>query len=715
MISKYFKPLEENRPKMKVSANLKSNGILSPKKNENQSITEGLRIFSLTEKKRKPPMIADDSDEEEAPDRVLRDRKQAHPSVVVELSDDDDDAMEEEMVITSRKRKVIQINDDDDDDDDDDRYMDENEEKNKLHDNMPTSKKMDRLAGLFPQKSHHDIMEVLKANNYKAVEAAAQLGKDDTPSLKQRKRLKLRADYDEDDESSMEQARAREDLEQTLQDEQVLRFFNTATSPEIQEVTLCSPDAAEKVIELRPFDGIVDLESRLKSEKGVSVNFVASFKTMQEGYEATDCIIQQVEHIGHDLGRILDVWKGEMTTASSRQGSPDSNDIEDEKAGTHITALSDTIDKTSDIYMDAMDGYLTTQPAFVNPEMTLKDYQIMGVNWMLLLYRKNISGILADEMGLGKTAQVISFLARLYELGDEGLHLVVVPSSTIENWVREFSRFAPKLEVRTYHGSQAERAALRAELLDEYDDYQVIVTTYNIATSNENDRLFLKRLNCQTMILDEGHMVKNCFSARYQNLKKIRAPFRLLLTGTPLQNSLQELISLLTFIMPETFDQFKDKLQSVFKVKSSSSKDTQMLSRQRIQRAKQMMTPFVLRRRKLDVLKDLPQKLHVQEHCTMTHEQQKLYHAIVRDSKKTYQESQKEYTGLSNIMVHLRKAADHPMLFRNLYDDGKIKVMAKEILKDVRYWDSEEQYVYEDMTVMSDFELNRLCLDHKVI
>lgn len=692
---------------MKVSANLKSNGILSPKKNENENITEGLRIFSINEKKRKPPTIIDDSDEEEAPDRVLRDRKQAQLSVVVELSDDD---MEEEMVIHSRKRKVIQM---DDDDDDDDVYEDENESKDKLHENMSTSEKMSTLASLFPQKSDEDIMEVLKANDYKIVKTTTQLSQDDTPSLKQRKRLKLRADYDQEDESSMKDARTRENLEQNLQDKQVLHFFNTATSQEIQEVTLCRPDAAEKVIELRPFDDIIDLESRLKSHKGVSVNFVSSFKTMQAGYEATDCIIQQVEHIGHDLGRILDVWKGEMSTASSRQGSPDS-DSEDEKAGTHITTLSDTMDKTSDIYMDAMDGYLTTQPAFVNPDMTLKDYQIMGVNWMLLLYRKNISGILADEMGLGKTAQVISFLARLYELGDEGLHLVVVPSSTIENWVREFSRFAPKLEVRTYHGSQAERATLRTELLDEYDDYQVLVTTYNIATSNENDRLFLKRLNPQTMILDEGHMVKNCFSARYQNLKKIRAPFRLLLTGTPLQNSLQELISLLTFIMPETFDQFKDKLQSVFKVKSSSSNDTQMLSRQRIQRAKQMMTPFVLRRRKLDVLKDLPQKLHVQEHCTMTHEQQKLYHAIVRDSKKTFQESQKEYTGLSNIMIHLRKAADHPMLFRNLYDDEKIRAMAKEILKDVRYWDSEEQYVYEDMTVMSDFELNRLCLDHKV-
>ncbi|KAI8878587.1 hypothetical protein K501DRAFT_228178 [Backusella circina FSU 941] len=502
-------------------------------------------------------------------------------------------------------------------------------------------------------------------------------------------------------------------MEQEIHDGEVVRFFNAATSQEIQEVTGCRPDAAEKLInQLRPFRNMQDLEGRLKSEKGVSVTFISSYKSVQMGYSATDRIIEKVEHIGKDLGNILEVWKGEMSAASSRQGSPDSDE-------------------------DAMDGYLTTQPTFVNPEMTLKDYQIMGVNWMLLLYRKNISGILADEMGLGKTAQVISFLARLYEMGDEGLHLIVVPSSTIENWVREFGRFAPKLQVRTYHGSQSERASLQIELVDEYDDYQVLVTTYNIATSNESDRTFLRRLNCQTMILDEGHMVKNCFSSRYQNLKKIKAPFRLLLTGTPLQNSLQELISLLTFIMPETFDQFKDKLEHVFKVKSTYSKGesgkrdstttaSQMLSRKRIQRAKQMMTPFVLRRRKLDVLKDLPQKIHVQEQCTMTHGQQKLYHTIVRESKKTFEEEgrkrvvkntdmEAQYSGMSNIIVHLRKAADHPMLFRNLYDDAKIKIMAKEIMKDVRYWDSEEQYIYEDMTIMSDFELNRLCLDHKAI
>ncbi|CAO3653157.1 unnamed protein product [Mucor hiemalis] len=459
---------------------------------------------------------------------------------------------------------------------------------------------------------------------------------------------------------------------------------------------------------------------------------------MMKGYTAVDGIIKEIENVGTKLKNTLDVWQG-LTDSATPVVSDNEEDAPDEKAGIHMMHLdvNPTMDTSSPVYKDALEGYLYEQPNYVNKEMTLKDYQLLGVNWMLLLYRKGISGILADEMGLGKTAQVISFLGRLYEIGENGPHLIIVPSSTMENWLREIQRFCPKLTVGLYHGSVAERTEKRYELLEDRGEYQIIVTTYNIATSNADDRAFLKKLRCRSMILDEGHMVKNCTSARYKNLMKIKTPFRLLLTGTPLQNNLQELVSLLMFIMPETFADYEEDVRSIFKIRinSASSNDkeqrgketaAQVLSRERILRAKKMMTPFILRRKKEDVLKDLPKKVQLVESCPMTPNQKQLYTDIIVKSKKSLEEKEKatdekksamdtQFESMSNIIIHLRKAADHPLLFRKIYNDDLCRKMTKDIMRDVKYWDCNEEYVYEDMCVMSDFELNNLCKDNKTI
>ncbi|KAI7856223.1 SNF2 family N-terminal domain-containing protein [Circinella umbellata] len=453
---------------------------------------------------------------------------------------------------------------------------------------------------------------------------------------------------------------------------------------------------------------------------------------MMDGYSLVDQIIEQIEELGTELKDIINVWEG---------ANQDTMDENEEDTGMHLSGLPiangsnkrNNIDKNTYLYRDAMDGFLTEQPKIVNDEFTLKDYQILGVNWMLLLYRKGISGILADEMGLGKTAQVISFLGRLYELGNKGLHLIIVPTSTISNWLREFERFCPEMNVYSYYGSQQERLEMREELLDSEirADYQVIVTTYTVATGARDDRVFLKKLKCKSMILDEGHMVRNCTSARYKHLIALKTPFRLLLTGTPLQNNLQELVSLLMFIMPDMLLDYEEEIRKIFKIKSITTKDSregrssaQILSQERIARAKKMMIPFVLRRRKADVLKDLPQKTQVIERCKMTKNQRNLYATILSESKQSYKEAldskpgskkKKDNNRFKNIIMELRKAADHPLLFRHIYDDAKLRKMSKAIMKEEKYWDANEEYIYEDMTVMSDFELNRLCTNHKSI
>ncbi|KAG1122241.1 hypothetical protein G6F42_011665 [Rhizopus arrhizus] len=559
-------------------------------------------------------------------------------------------------------------------------------------------------------------------------------------------------DDDDDDDSDAEEGIRVESRQQ--KQTAVVLYFNTCSSKDFQIMTGCKSASADKLIELRPFADEEDLEAKLRQTKGLSAKYIENCYEMMSGYRAVDQIIKRIENLGVKLRNIINIWEelnnsNSNSNNNSRQGSPK----DDDQPGMSLTNISLDSDKLNSArYQDALEGYLTQQPDIVNPAMTLKDYQILGVNWMLLLYRKGISGILADEMGLGKTAQVISFLGRLNEIGETGPHLIVVPSSTIQNWEREFERFCPDLEVRVYHGTQQERMEQRMNLEYENQDneFQVIITTYNLAAGHSDDRRFFKGLQCQSMILDEGHMVKNCTSARYKSLMSIKTPFRLLLTGTPLQNNLQELVSLLTFIMPETFAQHQEDIRSIFKIRKSQKNDDdnkigtaadetsiQVLAKERISRAKKMMTPFVLRRKKENVLKDLPNKEQKIEHCNMTENQAKLYNHIIEQTKKKYQametksavseeeqtpvvvekktDMQAQFEDMSNVVIHLRKAADHPLLFRNVYTDDMLREMAKELHKDVKYWDSNLEYMYEDLTFMSDFEIDRFCREEKRI
>ncbi|ANB11651.1 DNA-dependent ATPase FUN30 [Sugiyamaella lignohabitans] len=330
-------------------------------------------------------------------------------------------------------------------------------------------------------------------------------------------------------------------------------------------------------------------------------------------------------------------------------------------------------------------------------------------------------------MGLGKTCQVIAFLSHLKETGKNGPHLVVVPASTLENWLREFNRFCPSMVIEPYYGSMDERANIRDTLMESDTKYDVLVTTYNLACGGKADHSFLRSQKFNVCVYDEGHLLKNSQSERYSKLMRLKAEFRLLLTGTPLQNNLRELVSLLSFILPDIFQSRKDDLAEIFKhkAKATSKNDEDnatnanlLLSEQRISKAKTMMTPFVLRRKKDQVLNHLPEKAHAIEYCKMSDEQQSIYDMELDTSRKAIaaREAAKESgqpsgsaKNIGNILMQLRKAALHPLLFRRLYNDTILKKMAKEIMAEPRYETANEQFIYEDMEVMTDFELHRLC------
>ncbi|KAJ2081162.1 putative ATPase [Coemansia sp. RSA 988] len=265
----------------------------------------------------------------------------------------------------------------------------------------------------------------------------------------------------------------------------------------------------------------------------------------------------------------------------------------------------------------------------------MRDYQLEGMEWMASLYENGLNGILADEMGLGKTLQTIAFLCFLRERQVWGPFLVLCPLSTLANWASEFYRFAPQTPVLVYHGLPEERARLRQRHLRAASlgrDFPVVLTTYEISM---RDRPALQRLAWKYVIVDEGHRLKNMNCKLMRDLKALQSANRLLLTGTPLQNSLSELWSLLNFLLPDIFDDL-DCFQAWFDLDDITQNTSQQAkplvsapSHERIvSKLHRILQPFLLRRLKSDVEKLLPPKREYLISCPIAPLQFEYYSAI---------------------------------------------------------------------------------------
>ena len=283
----------------------------------------------------------------------------------------------------------------------------------------------------------------------------------------------------------------------------------------------------------------------------------------------------------------------------------------------------------------------------------MRSYQLEGYEWMATLWEKGINGILADEMGLGKTIQTVALFCHLYEMGVPGPFLVVAPLSTVPNWVNEFKRFAPTVPVVLYHGSLPERMELRSKLRDSVTSNEldgkkmmnVIVTSYEIAM---NDRAAFSSIRWRYIVVDEGHRLKNMNCRLIRELKQYNSANRLLLTGTPLQNNLSELWSLLNFLLPEIFDDLR-VFESWFDAKDIHEKDeerTRITDQEQnesiLSTLHQILTPFLLRRVKSDVDLEIPPKKEVLVYCPLTARQRELYRAIVEKTLADLLQSDEE-------------------------------------------------------------------------
>eukprot|EP00834_Sanchytrium_tribonematis_P004722 NODE_248_length_11794_cov_0.876015.p1 type:complete len:968 gc:universal NODE_248_length_11794_cov_0.876015:6797-9700(+) len=300
---------------------------------------------------------------------------------------------------------------------------------------------------------------------------------------------------------------------------------------------------------------------------------------------------------------------------------------------------------------------------------TLKSYQLKGLNWLAGLYEQGINGILADEMGLGKTVQSISLLAYVAEkYGIWGPFLVVTPASTLHNWQNEFSKFTPSFKTVPYWGNSKERQSMRSQfrakgIWSEESAAHVIITSYQLAVQ---DQQYLSKLKWQFLILDEAHSIKSSSSVRWNTLLKFNCRNRLLLTGTPIQNSLQELWALLHFIMPTLFDSHQEFAEWFSK---GIEGDTKSMNEHQLKRLQAILKPFMLRRVKSDVENELPEKIEKELPCPLTHHQRRMYRLLKKKVnlkdllEKANLSNNKTDDTLMNLMMHFRKITNHPELF----------------------------------------------------
>ncbi|KAG2395820.1 hypothetical protein LR48_Vigan09g219800 [Vigna angularis] len=347
-------------------------------------------------------------------------------------------------------------------------------------------------------------------------------------------------------------------------------------------------------------------------------------------------LLQQTELFAHFA-------KGDQSSSQKSRGR-----------GRHASKVTEE-EEDEEYLKEEEDGVASTrlvmQPSCIQGKM--RDYQLAGLNWLIRLYENGINGILADEMGLGKTLQTISLLGYLHEFrGIKGPHMVVAPKSTLGNWMNEIRRFCPVLRAIKFLGNPDERRHIKEELLVA-GKFDVCVTSFEMAIKEKS---VLRRFSWRYIIIDEAHRIKNENSLLSKTMRLYSTNYRLLITGTPLQNNLHELWSLLNFLLPEIFSS-AETFDEWFQI--SGENDQQEV----VQQLHKVLRPFLLRRLKSDVEKGLPPKKETILKVGMSQMQKQYYRALLQKDLEVVNAGG-ERKRLLNIAMQLRKCCNHPYLFQ---------------------------------------------------
>ena len=334
-----------------------------------------------------------------------------------------------------------------------------------------------------------------------------------------------------------------------------------------------------------------------------------------------------------------------------------------------------------DEFIKNFSAYKNADVKFTTAEnKLLRDYQKEGVKWLYTIYKCDLGGILADEMGLGKTLQAIIFLRKLLQEKPEAKILIVSPTSLVYNWEKEFQKFAPELK----YVAVAENKKKRQEIMQNFDNYNIFITTYGLVR-NDNDEYENKEF--EVCIIDEAQAIKNYQAGMTKEIKKIKARTKIALTGTPLENSVLELWSIFDFIMP-------GYLNSIVRFREAYGiKDVDKDSLKRLDNLNYQIRPFILRRKKKEVSKELPDKIEQIEYLEMTETEKAMYQSLVEYTKEEIDNIiasegfSKARFKIVTLLTRLRQLCISPALLDKDYKESSVKIkrlleIVKELIKD---------------------------------
>ncbi|XP_077377705.1 E1A-binding protein p400 isoform X3 [Festucalex cinctus] len=332
----------------------------------------------------------------------------------------------------------------------------------------------------------------------------------------------------------------------------------------------------------------------------------------------------------------------DKTSFCNSNGKP-ARDISEVAAATELLLPKGTFKTTSSTH---------SAPPFLL-HGSLREYQQIGVDWLLNLHKKHLNGILADETGLGKTVQTVAYMAHL--AGHEGVwgpHLIVVRTCKLLNWEVEFKRWCPGLKILLYLGTERERKFQRTRWR-EANSFHVCITSYKLMMK---DRSHFLRQKWRHLVLDEVQLLRSMTEKRWETIFALRSEQRLLLINTPLQNTLKELWTMIHFLMPGITRPYSD-----FPVKAGTDQN-QDYCHKLVIRLHRMIQPFILRRSKREVEKQLPKKYEHILKCRLSSRQKSLYEDILTQPRSQEALKTGHFVSVLQVLMQLQRVCNHPDL-----------------------------------------------------
>ncbi|XP_077358153.1 uncharacterized protein srcap isoform X2 [Festucalex cinctus] len=426
--------------------------------------------------------------------------------------------------------------------------------------------------------------------------------------------------------------------------EELLEKYKGAYTSDVEE-----PSASgSKVSSEWEASGDEEEEEEEESEDESDVESNTSSSGESEDEENSEKDESAEEDDGPDEGMEVLLKEGDHSPSSS--GSRPKKEI------SHIAATAESLQPKG--YTLATTKVKTPIPFLL--QGTLREYQHIGLDWLVTMFEKKLNGILADEMGLGKTIQTIALLAHLAcEKSNWGPHLIIVPTSVMLNWEMELKRWCPGFKILTYFGSQKERK-LKRQGWTKPNAFHVCITSYKLVLQ---DHQAFRRKSWRYLILDEAQNIKNFKSQRWQSLLNFNSHRRLLLTGTPLQNSLMELWSLMHFLMPHVFQSHREFKEWFSNPLTGMIEGSQEYNEGLVKRLHKVLRPFLLRRIKADVEKQMPKKYEHVVRCRLSKRQRFLYDDFMAQASTKETLASGHFMSVINILMQLRKVCNHPNLF----------------------------------------------------